>query len=108
MDEPFPVCAVIGLRTAYDQEDNHAKDRSHEVVVHFTMVHQDELVLGRVLERLVRATVEYFHNRPLEEVHAYPVAVVADEYTLMVSTADEHGPFIQEASTQLAVRTIAL
>lgn len=112
VDEGYPVGAVVGARTAYSTDANVEKDAAHEIQVVWTDTGDDELVMTRNLERLVRATRDLFwpagtSGLVLQEIRSAPVIVRGDEYSALMPT-DEHGPFIKAASTQLLITTYAL
>lgn len=111
-DEGYPVGMVIGARTAYATEANVEKDAAHELQVLWTDVGDDELVITRHLERLVRATRDLFwppgsSGLVLPELANAPVIVRGDEYSALLPT-DEHPPFIKAAATQLLIATFTL
>ena len=110
--EGYPVAHVIGIRTAYASDPNIDKERAHQVQVEFTQTGEDETAIKRHLQRLVRATVEFFWPAgtpgiTLEELRTTPVIVRDEEYSALGLT-DEHPPFIKAASLQLLVTTFAL
>lgn len=110
--EGYPHGMVVGARTAYAIDANVDKDAAHELQIVWTQVGDDELVITRQLERLVRATRDLLwpSGSPgitLEELHTPPVIVRGDEYSALMPT-DAHPVFIKAASTQVLVSTYAL
>ncbi len=105
--QAYPVGEVVGVRTAYASEANVEKDAAHEVHIVWTMTGDDELVITRVLERLVRATRDLFWNQSLDELHTPWVIVRGEEYSGLLPN-DEHAPFYKAASTQVLVTTYSL
>lgn len=110
--EGYPHGMVIGVRTAYASEANVEKDAAHEIQIVWTETGDEELVITRRLERLVRATRDLFwppgtSGIVLPEIRSGPVMVRGDEYSALTPD-DEHGPFIKAAATQLLITTYAL
>lgn len=102
----FPVVEVIGRRTVYDTEAEQSKDAVHEVSIFWTHCGDDELTIGRHLERLVRATRDVFWNRSLSAIASFPVEVGTEEYSPLMP--GESHPFVKASETVVRVRTIAV
>lgn len=106
----YPVAEVIGVSTIYDPASEQAKAATHEVQVVWTQAGDDELVITAQLERLVRATRDFFWPpsgpRVLIGINAAPLELVREEYTALMPAKDH--PFVKGSGTTLRVPTLSL
>ena len=109
-DQGFPVVEVIGVRTLYATDDQQTKDATHEINVVWTQVGDDELMITAQLERLVRATRDFFWptNGPslLTTLATVPITVVSEEYTALMPGRIH--PFLKGSATTLRIGTLTL
>ena len=110
-DQGYPVVEVIGNRTIYDTASEQAKAATHEIQIVWTHVGDDELTITAQLERLVRATVDYFWpptgSMVLMGVNAAPLTLLSEEYTALLPTRTA-GQFVKGSAITLHVPTFRL
>lgn len=109
----YPVAEIIGGRTAYDGASQELKDATHELQIIWTHVGDDELTITKQLERLVKATRDFFWpangSYTLPGMNARPLEIVSEEYTALLPTRDrQYGAFVKGAGTTLRVGTLTL
>jgi hypothetical protein len=106
----FPVVEVVGIRTVYDSNAEQVKDATHEIQVMWTQVGDDELTITAQLERLVKATRDYFWPPigplVLPNVNACPIEIVSEEYSALMKGLTT--PFVKGSATTLRVRTLTV
>src|ERR1051325_5526389 len=100
----FPIGEVIGLRTTYVDEDSASVDATHEIAVMWTHVGDDELIVTRDLERLVRATREFLDRHVIAALNMGPMRIVSEDYSEL-SRRPEGSGFVKGASSMLEVTT---
>jgi hypothetical protein len=106
----YPVAEVIGLKTTYDPESQQSKLATHELSILWTQAGDDELTITTHLERLVRATRDFFWPATgpviVQALASAPIAIVSEEYTALLPSRDH--PFVKGSSTLLQVQTQTL
>jgi hypothetical protein len=109
--EQSPHCEVHPLRTLYDLESD-SKDATHEVAILWDVIGGEvsgadasaELTLGRVVQRLVRATRDCLWHSTLDG-HVAPILVVSEDYG---NLAPSPNLLRKGAVTELRVKTFSL
>jgi hypothetical protein len=109
-DQGYPVIEIVGVRTIYGETDEQGKAAVHEVQVIWTHVGDDEMTITAELERMVRATRDYFWPAlgpiVLPGINAQPLAYGPEEYVELMPAKDH--PFVKGSAVTLRVPTITL
>lgn len=99
----YPVCQVIGLRTAYPEADM-VKHALHEVAIMWTAVAPTEEIVTKHVELLVRATVDLVWGVSLDMAVANgPLLVTAEDYSPLVPARDH--PFLKSGRVMVTIPT---
>ena len=108
----LPVGEIVGIKTVYSTEDAFDKRCVHEVHVWWTDAGDDELVITRTVERLVRATRDVLWPEDeapisLPGIHSGPVQIVSEDYTHLAPHINKTG-FVKGSWSVLLIPTFTV